>query len=388
VCWFWYFDEHCDAQTIGDDMMRKVMPIINKTPLLKASLSHFCRKTSSNRGVSVSGIVLAAILVGCGTTKPAAPVSAGAMNAPSTIATTKPGGYYQDDGPGDNVKINLDAIADAVPRNEPLHSGANRPYSALGNSYVPNVAPDPFRQEGIASWYGRKYHGQKTAIGETYDMYAMTAAHPLLPVPSYARVTNPANGKRVIVRVNDRGPFVGDRIIDLSYVAAAKLDLVKAGSGKVIVERVFADGTSPPTASTNASVNTVASAQNSGLTYESVATPSTAARAPSSNAGPSAFVPAATSAPSPVKLPAASTIAADAGAIYLQLGAFSSAENAESFRARMASELTWKREALTVLRADNLFRVRMGPYATRADAEAIAARIKANHNVAPVIAKP
>jgi rare lipoprotein A len=96
----------------------------------------------------------------------------------------------------------------------------------------------PFRQAGLASWYGRRFHGQPTSSGEVYDMYKMTAAHPTLPIPSYARVTNPANGKSVVVRINDRGPFHTERIIDLSYAAAWKLGLIEAGSGRVVVEAI------------------------------------------------------------------------------------------------------------------------------------------------------
>src|SRR6185503_3919244 len=103
------------------------------------------------------------------------------------------GGYYKDDGPHERPPANLDRIADAVPRSEPLHKYANRPYEAMGKKYVPMTTVQPFRQQGLASWYGKRYHGQKTSSGETYDMYAMTAAHPTLPIPSYARVTNVAN---------------------------------------------------------------------------------------------------------------------------------------------------------------------------------------------------
>jgi rare lipoprotein A len=148
------------------------------------------------------------------------------------------GGYYKDDGPGDNPPANLDRVADATPRLEPLHRYANRPYSRFGKDYVPLTAVGPFRQTGLASWYGRRFHGQPTSSGEVYDMYAMTAAHPTLPIPSYARVSNPANGRSVVVRINDRGPFHSDRIIDLSYVAAWKLGLVASGSGLVTVEAI------------------------------------------------------------------------------------------------------------------------------------------------------
>ena len=148
------------------------------------------------------------------------------------------GGYYKDDGPHETPPANLDRVADAVPRAEPLHKYANRPYEAMGKKYVPMTVVQPFRQQGLASWYGKRYHGQKTSSGEIYDMYAMSAAHPTLPIPSYARVTNLANGKSVVVRINDRGPFTSSRIIDLSYVAAYKLGYIQAGQARVQVESV------------------------------------------------------------------------------------------------------------------------------------------------------
>lgn len=166
-------------------------------------------------------LVLAVALAGCGSTG------------------KRGGGYYKDDGPGANPPSNLDSIPDAVPRLEPLASGANRPYVVFGKRYVPDTSERPFRQEGIASWYGKKFHGNSTSIGEPYDMYSMTAAHPTMPVPSYARVTSKLNGRTVIVRVNDRGPFHSDRIMDLSYVAAYKLGIIGPGSGAVVVERIL-----------------------------------------------------------------------------------------------------------------------------------------------------
>jgi rare lipoprotein A len=154
-------------------------------------------------------------------------------------SASKSGGYYKDDGPHDKPPANLDRVADAVPRAEPLNRFANRPYKAMGKEYVPMTSVQPFRQRGLASWYGKRYHGQKTSSGESYDMYAMTAAHPTLPIPSYARVTNVANGKTVVVRINDRGPFHSARIIDLSYVAAHKLGYIQAGAAQVEVESII-----------------------------------------------------------------------------------------------------------------------------------------------------
>jgi peptidoglycan lytic transglycosylase len=149
------------------------------------------------------------------------------------------GAYYKGDGPGGSPPVDLDKIADAKPRAEPLNRGANEPYNALGRKYVPYTSLQAYRARGVATWYGRKFHGKKTASGERYDMYAMTAAHTILPIPSYARVTNLANGRSVVVRINDRGPFHADRIIDLSYAAAYKLGYVSAGSAKVEVEAIL-----------------------------------------------------------------------------------------------------------------------------------------------------
>jgi rare lipoprotein A len=152
--------------------------------------------------------------------------------------STSKGGYYKDDGPHANPPDNLDRVPDAVPKVEPLNRAANKPYTALGNNYVPMTRVQPFSQRGLASWYGKRYHGQKTSSGEVYDMYRMTAAHPTLPIPSYARVTNVKTGKSVVVRINDRGPFKSGRIIDLSYVAAYKLGYVQTGEATVDVAAV------------------------------------------------------------------------------------------------------------------------------------------------------
>jgi rare lipoprotein A len=248
------------------------------------------------------------------------------------------GAYYKDDGPGANAPPNLEQTPDAVPRAEPLHRFANRPYEVFGKQYVPLTHAGGFRERGIGSWYGRRYHGQRTSSGEPYDMYAMSAAHPTLPIPGYVRVTNVANGRSVVVRVNDRGPFHAGRIIDLSYTAALKLGYVDAGSALVEIESVLADG-APPAA---------------------------------------AAQPAA-----PLLQPAAG---ADGPAgIFLQLGAFSARDNAESFRARVQRELTWLREAVRVSAAGGLFRLHLGPYPSADDARRDAERIRAELGLAPLL---
>jgi len=153
-------------------------------------------------------------------------------------SSPKKGGYYKDDGPGVSPPGNLASVPDARPRVEPLHKFANRPYEVFGKKYVPLASLQPFRQRGVASWYGKRFHGQKTASGETYDMYAMSAAHPVLPIPSYARVTSVKTGRQVIVRINDRGPFHSGRVMDLSYAAAYRLGFIETGSGEVEIESI------------------------------------------------------------------------------------------------------------------------------------------------------
>lgn len=227
----------------------------------------------------------------------------------------RPGGYYKDDGPGDKPPANLSEIPDAEPRHEPLHRWANRPYTVFGRGYTPMSTLQPYKEQGIASWYGKKFHGQKTSSGEVYDMYGMTAAHKTLPIPSYARVTNLANGRSVVVRINDRGPFHGDRIIDLSYAAAHRLGYVVAGSARVEVESVL---------------------------------PGEAQKKQSGN-------------------------------LFIQVGAFSSRDNAEDLRARVAAELA--AENLQVLSVGNLWRLHVGPYASQDAARAVVERIETQLNL-------
>jgi rare lipoprotein A len=176
------------------------------------------------RAHSRSGLLAlaaAALLAGCAS-GPRAPVP----------------GSVDRDGPHPNPPPHLDRVPDAVPRVEPLRvGGPNKPYEVAGRRYEPLAADVPLRERGLASWYGLKFHGRPTSTGEPYDMFAMTAAHPRMPLPSYARVRNPANGREVIVRVNDRGPFVPGRIIDLSYTAALRLGLL-GGVAPVEVERL------------------------------------------------------------------------------------------------------------------------------------------------------
>ncbi len=302
---------------------------------------------------------------------------------PAKPTTTKSPSYYSDDGPPESVPINLAEIPDAVPVDEPFHRGASRPYTVFGRTYVPVINNDPFRQTGVASWYGRKFHGQKTAIGESYDMFAMTAAHPTLPLPSYARVTNLDTRKSVVVRVNDRGPFLHERIIDLSYAAAHRIGIAGPGSGRVLVERVL-----PGQAGLQVATAPVTSPRNT-TPPAVVATPLPTAQSPVGvpEQPPLAIVTVPTPAP-PVVQTAPAPVTVESQGIFIQLGAFGSAENAAQFRDRMQRDLNWMREPITVAFASGLHRVRIGPLTNREEAEAIAQKVRDTHGFTAVILKP
>jgi rare lipoprotein A len=268
-----------------------------------------------------------------------------ASAVPRAPTFSKGGGYYQDDGPLEAIPVDMAAVPDAQPRDEPLHRFANRPYNVFGRDYVPLQARTPFRQQGVASWYGRKFHGQNTSSGEPYDMFGMSAAHPTLPIPSYARVTRPDTGKSVVVRINDRGPFLHERVIDLSYTAAWKLGLVDNGSGTVIVESVFPGEAVPPVQ------------------------------------------------PAPLQLVAAESApnvlrdVEEKGGHYLQLGAFGSRGNAESLRQKLAQTLGNLGERLQIRSSGNLHRLQLGPWADASEARRVAEQLKLAFELPSVLVK-
>jgi rare lipoprotein A len=298
------------------------------------------------------------------------------------IGLKKGGGYYLDDGPGDNPPADLASIPDAVPRNEPFRQANMRPYVALGKSYAPMTTLESYRERGIASWYGRRYHGQRTASGEVYDMYGMTAAHTTLPLPSYVRVTNIRNGKSIVVRVNDRGPFLSDRLIDLSYTAAYKLDVLGGGSAWVEVEAIL-PGSGPPMRVASAP----AFAPNTARTF-ATAGPSAPASGEQQEgaAGPGLFEVAYSPMESGASVSgsAAAPATADARGIYLQLGAFSAYDNADNFLARMRSELP-SIDALGIVPQDGLFKVHAGPYPDQVVARQAADKIARSLSIKPLL---
>jgi rare lipoprotein A len=294
----------------------------------------------------IATALLAVMISGCGTPAKTPP---------------RPGGYYLDDGPGAKPPANLDSIPDATPRAEPINRGTSRPYVVMGRSYSPMTSHQPYQARGIATWYGRRYHGKPTASGEPYDMYAMTAAHTTLPIPSYARVTNLKNGRSVVVRINDRGPFVDGRIIDLSYTAAHRIGVLGGGSAMVEVVAILPGSYGAPLA---------APAQPAPVAPLPESPPPVAARDP----GPPA--PQATQ-PIPV--------AAEAGGHYLQLGAFGSRENAENFLTRMKAQMDGLADNLHVYSRDGLYRVHAGPYASQPEARQAAERINQTFGVRTIV---
>lgn len=220
--------------------------------------------------------------------------------------------------------LNPNNIADAVPQRDAVTKAGNKtPYTVLGETYRVMPSGRGFRQRGMGSWYGTKFHGRKTSNGEDYDVYAMTAAHKTLPIPCYVRVTNLENGRRAVVRVNDRGPFLHNRIIDLSYAAATKLGY--ATKGTALLEIEYIDTNNPSI--------------YSGSAYASSSAPAPAAR------------------PVPSATPAAAGM--QSSRQYLQAGAFGNYDSAR----QLAEKLQRQLNSPVFVNTDNpkVYRVHVGP---------------------------
>ena len=259
-------------------------------------------------------------------------------------------------------------VADAVPRTEARSAHGNPPfYDVNGQRFTVLASSDNYVERGVASWYGPDFQGHNTSSGERYDMYGMTAAHKTLPIPCYARITNLSNGRSVVVRINDRGPFVGNRIVDLSYSAATRLDIVRTGTAFVELRIV---GPEAPGSAVN--------------------TPIVAAAAPVGNpsavvAMPSAAVDVATAPPEPVATLTATPQPPDAGnsepvavpvALYIQVGAFADEGNALRLVQRLQS--AGIPQVFSVASSDSgraLRRVRIGPISAVEEFDRLAAQL-------------
>nr|WP_315399206.1 septal ring lytic transglycosylase RlpA family protein [uncultured Duganella sp.] len=376
------------------------------------------------------------VLAGCGTVPtsdgptPRPPRASGpVIKSPSTTkpATGLPvlppansgrGGYYQDDGPGDAPPANLADVPDADVRNDPLLPYSNRPYVVLGKTYTPITDNEPFTQVGMGTWYGKKFHGQRTSSGEIYDMYKMTAAHPTLPIPSYARVSNMVSGATVIVRINDRGPFHGKRAIDVSYTAALKLGLLGKGSHELKIERILPDevdrmlatregvsGTTAPRLQSQSKPGARLSSYSGEGGKQLPTTPQplvlTPKAVPAGAASVAPVVPVATAGSAPVVASTVSTASAASsakpeiealmlgdratavtGGFYLQLGAYARAENAELVRGKLAGNGF---STLEVVQSGSVHRLFGGPFASRQEALQAAQGLPAGLSLKPIV---
>ena len=380
--------------------------------------------------------LLLAALAACQTT-PTAP------SGPGNVSRLPPGNAERD-GPEAHPPPNLEAVPDAVPQIEPVRPGGpNKPYEIAGHTYVPLTDDRALTEKGLASWYGKKFHGHRTASGEAYNMYAMTAAHKTLPIPSYARVRNPSNGKEVIVRVNDRGPFSPGRVIDLSYTAALKLGVLN-GVTPVEITRITQDdirtGAAFSKPATMAAADKpaavavgdldrpVAAPSRAKPAASSVVTPlpptsgdvvaaavdplrpAMAVGAPGATPAPGVDLGAAAAADSASAVPGAvttvsETVVASAASVrapdkpdehgradttagigwWLQLGAFKQRDGALDFQRRLIDEQPWLAPLLAVFTDHGLNKLQAGPYVTRDDARSAAERVRTALQLVPTI---
>ncbi|SFU34352.1 septal ring lytic transglycosylase RlpA family protein [Halomonas korlensis] len=276
------------------------------------------------------------LLVGCSAGGGSRPATDGKGDADSTASSSGEryalsGDAYPEDPP------DVSEVPNAEPRREPLSRGGNRsPYEVWGKSYEVLADASGYVREGKASWYGEKFHGYATSNGEIYDMYTMSAAHRSLPLPSFARVTSQDNGRSVIVRVNDRGPFHSEREIDLSYAAAARLGILDRGTGRVRVEAINVD-------QWLADKGNPAQRQGQPDTQGASSIPAT--------------TPVVSAVPS-IASGSDNSERAAAGSVFLQVAALGSAESARTLKTRLESELS---RPVRVASATGTHRVQVGP---------------------------
>lgn len=357
----------------------------------------------------------AVLLVACGSAPKNNVITAdnprpasGTKSSPSQTAAlpkanSGKGAYYKDDGPGDNIPEGLENTVDPIPTLENYSRSGNKPYVVFGKTYTPIAdSTTPFVQRGVGSWYGKKFHGQKTSSGELYDMYKITAAHPILPIPSYARVTNISNGKQIIVRINDRGPFHASRIIDLSYTAALKLDVIGKGSSQIEVERLLPadiermaenrkNQPSQPSQSAQVTQSVQVARQDAAV---AVTTPVPARELPVVRTNPAAtmsmeellasqdskplekFTPpvAATGTVSTSANSAGNATASATPGYYIQFGAYAIRANAEAIMNHLKGRASSQLPGFDIVQQGSLYRLVSGPFANRTEAAAAIAQ--------------
>lgn len=282
---------------------------------------------------------VASLLLGC-----ASPT--GRIGSTKTDGASRPAYSSDRDGAPSNPPSDLASLPDPEPQIEPIRRGGpNKPYVVLGQSYEPIAADVPWKERGVASWYGTKFHGRKTASGELFSMYGLTAAHRTLPIPSYARVRNVGNGKEIIVRVNDRGPFHSSRVMDLSFAAAVKLGISSAGSATVEIERLTFDDIRAGSWRKPAELVTPEGDPIADIADKTVDVPVTPDAASSGDRA-KAFTPAAQG-------------------YWVQLAAFSRREGVDRLQQRVAEDAASMAPMMAVFKEGAVFKLQVGPYATR-----------------------
>lgn len=316
---------------------------------------------------------LAVLLISCSSTR-----------APQPVAPVLPGATIS--GPGDFARphrdgapwwdVDVSRIPDAVPM---PHYGRVKaaPYSVFGKQYYPIADARRYQAVGPASWYGTKFHGQATANGETYDLYGMTAAHKTLPLPSYVRVTNLENGKSAILRVNDRGPFYSDRIIDLSFAAAKKLGYAESGTARVKVEGIdpheWWAQQGRPVPMVLAAPQQVAQVQTTAQPVEQYSPP------PQQHAA----------AVLPVQIDSKKNASVAASGLYLQVGAFANPDAAELLKAKLSDTVAAPVFISSVVRNQQiLHRVRLGPLSSQGEAEQLQDSLRLANLGQPTLVRP
>lgn len=270
----------------------------------------------------------------------------------------------QRDGPPLSVPPNIADLPDVVPQIEPIRPGGpNKPYVVLGQSYEPLQGDVAWSEKGGASWYGNKFHGRRTASGELYSMYGLTAAHKTLPIPSYVRVRNVRNGKEVILRVNDRGPFHPGRVIDLSYAAAVKLDIVNHGVGQVEVARLTFD----EIRSGAWQRGTVLDPDATRLADQPAVAPEVAADASAGDASPArAHTPAARG-------------------FWVQLAALGRRDGVDRLQQRIADQLSGLLPLLAVFHESPHYKLQAGPFASKQEAQQAARQVREALQLQPLV---
>ena len=336
----------------------------------------------------VSLLVLITLLNACSSNKPEKE-SSSTPSSPSSTEPTSEGRYPgKDNDWGPTEEIDMSHVPDAQPRYELRTIAGNKnPYTVLGKTYTLMEDERAYKQRGIASWYGYKFNGERTSNGELYDMFSMTGAHKTLPIPSYVRVTNLDNHKSVIVRINDRGPFYEGRIIDLSYAAAQRLGITRAGTGNVEVEIVVPEGDPRPPLRGRPKAGTKMIAAKAPVVKEAVKEVAKETGKETAIATPVIIDPVKNTpvtvtpntAVSNTTVPSTSgtgdvVTKAEAGATetdsklpegtYLQIAAFSVEKSAEQFASSVGAKLSFPVIITSVKSPQLLYRVRVGPFKT------------------------